>query len=202
MRILLIAPSGDPLERELAALGHDVVRDDVGAHGAVTLAPSVELRQLAELEPEAWIATFREWAEEPFFSVQRWLAAALERGSGSWVAVTSTVGTQPFPGAGAAGAAAMALHTLVRIAAIEGGPRGVRANVVAPGWREPLPPRLDPELAVDDTPGGRLATTTDVASAVAWLLSDDASHVSGEVVRVDGGYTITRGSRPSPEEEG
>jgi len=199
MRVLLIAPADDPLERALEALGHDVVRDDVSAHGAVTVAPPVELEPLAELESDAWHATFKEWAEEPFFSVQPWLAAALERGSGSWVAVTSSLGTQPFPGAGSAGAAAMALHTLVRVAAIEGGPRGVRANAVAPGWRVPLPARLDPELAVDDTPAGRLATSADVASAVAWLLSDDASHVSGEVIRVDGGYTITRGSRPNPE---
>jgi NAD(P)-dependent dehydrogenase (short-subunit alcohol dehydrogenase family) len=202
MRVLLIAPPGDLLERELAALGHDVVRGDVRAPGAVTVAPAVELQPLAELEPETWVATFREWAEEPFFSVQPWLAAALERGSGCWVAVTSSLGTQPFPGAGAAGVAATALHTLVRVAAIEGGPRGVRANAVAPGWREPLPARLDPELAVYDTPGRRLATTADVASAVVWLLSDEASHVNGEVVRVDGGYTITRGSRPSPEKGG
>jgi NAD(P)-dependent dehydrogenase (short-subunit alcohol dehydrogenase family) len=202
MRVLLIAPPGDLLERELAALGHDVVRGDVRAPGAVTVAPAVDLQPLAELEPETWVATFREWAEEPFFSVQPWLAAALERGSGCWVAVTSSLGTQPFPGAGAAGAAATALHTLVRVAAIEGGPRGVRANAVAPGWREPLPARLDPELAVYDTPGRRLATTADVASAVVWLLSDEASHVNGEVVRVDGGYTITRGSRPSPEKGG
>jgi NAD(P)-dependent dehydrogenase (short-subunit alcohol dehydrogenase family) len=199
MRVLLIAPADDPLEGELEARGHAVVRDDVDALGAVTVAPPVVLEPLAELESETWRATFREWAEEPFFSVQPWLAAALERGSGCWVAVTSSFGTQPFLGAGAAGAAAMALHTLVRVAAIEGGPRGVRANAVAPGWRDPLPARLDPELAVDDTPGGRLATSADVASAVAWLLSDDASHVSGEVIRVDGGYTITRGSRPSPE---
>ena len=202
MRLLLIAPAGDPLERELTALGHDVVRDDIRAPGVVTVAPPVELQPLAGLEPETWMATFREWAEEPFFTVQPWLAAALERGSGCWVAVTSSLGTQPFPGAGAPGAAAMALQTLTRVAAIEGGPQGVRANVVAPGWREPLPARLDPELAVYDTPGRRLATTADVASAVGWLLSDDASHVTGEVVRVDGGYTITRGSRPSPENEG
>ena len=37
-----------------------------------------------------------------------------------------------------------------------------------------------------------------MAGAVAWLLSDDAAHVNGEVVRVDGGYTITRGSTPAP----
>jgi NAD(P)-dependent dehydrogenase (short-subunit alcohol dehydrogenase family) len=199
MRVLLIAPVGDSLEHELAALGHEIVRNDVSAHGVVTVAPPAELEPLAEIDPEAWRASFQERAEEAFFAVQPWLAAALERGSGCWVAVTSNLGTQPFPGGGAAGAAAMALHTLVRIAAIEGGPSGVRANAVAPGWSEPLPARLDSDLAIGDTPNRRLAATRDVASAVGWLLSDDASHVTGEVIRVDGGYTITRGSRPDPE---
>jgi NAD(P)-dependent dehydrogenase (short-subunit alcohol dehydrogenase family) len=75
----------------------------------------------------------------------------------------------------------------------------VRANAVAPGWRDDaLPPELDAVLAVGDTPTRRLATQADVAAAVAWLLSDEARHVSGAVLRVDGGYTLTRGSRPEP----
>ena len=145
---------------------------------------------------------FDAWASEVFFAVQPWLAASAARGAGSWVAVTSDLGTQPFPGAGAVGAGAMALHTLVRIAALEGGPNGVRANVVAPGWSEAaFPSELDPELAVLDTPLRRLVTPADVASAVAWLLSPAAAHVTGEILRVDGGYTITRGSRTDPRRQ-
>ena len=202
MRVLLVAPQEDPLEPELAALGLELTRDGAGAEGLVTVAPRVELEPLSEQGSADWLRTFDLWATEPFFAAQPWLVAAVERGSGSWVAVTSTIGTQPFPGGGAPGAGAMALQTLVRVAALEGGPHGVRANVVAPGWSDSTMPReLDAELAVADTPLRRLATPGDIAQAVAWLLSDRASHVTGEVIRVDGGYTITRGSRPDPRKE-
>ena len=113
--------------------------------------------------------------------------------------MTSILGTQPFPGGGAAGAGAMALQTLVRVAALEGGPHGVRANAVAAGWSDvAIPHPLDAELAAADTPLGRLATPADVAATVAWLLSPAAAHITGEILRVDGGYTITRGSRTDP----
>ena len=140
---------------------------------------------------------FSSFTEEPFFSAQPWLTAACARESGTWVAVTTVLTTQPFPG-GAAGAAALALQTIVRIAALE----GIRANVVAPGWREDRMPKvLDRDLAVADTPHQRLTSAEDIAAAVAWLLSEESSHVNGEVLRVDGGYTISRGSRPDPRKE-
>ena len=193
MRALVIGED-EPLEAALAARGLELVRGDHAAEALVTLAPPVELRPAADLEPSEWRAMFAAWAEDPFFSAQPWLQAASERGSGAWVAVTHVLATQPFPD-GAAGACALVLQTLVRIAALE----GVRANAVAAGWREDrLPEALDPDLAVADTPAHRLTTPADVAAAVVWLLSPDAAHVNGEVLRVDGGYTVTRGSRPDP----
>jgi NAD(P)-dependent dehydrogenase (short-subunit alcohol dehydrogenase family) len=169
----------------------------------VTAMPAPELEPLAELEHRVWEERFRRCVEEPFALAQAWLRDVLRRGgTGRWVAVTTTLGVQPFPGGGSFGACAAALHTLVRVAALEYGPRGVRANAVAAGWREgALPAALGDDglaVAVDDTPAGRLARAEDVAGAVAWLLSPDATHVNGEVVRVDGGYTITRSQRAAP----
>lgn len=202
MAVLVSGLVDDHLERELMLQGLELTRDDRAADDLVTLPPPVVLAPLADLTPEGWVETFDAWARTPFFAVQGWLEVAFARGAGSWVAVTSVLGTRPFPGGGAVGAGAMALHTLVRVAALEGGPCGVRANVVAAGWLDTaVPLELDAELAVADTPLRRLATPADVARTIAWLLSPAAAHVTGEVVRVDGGYTITRGSRPDPRKE-
>ena len=163
----------------------------------VTYSPPVELRALADTEPEQWLARFRAWVDEPFFEAQAFLRDVRARGvPGRWVAVTASVGTQPFPGAGVDGTFATALHTLVKVAALENGPFGITCNAVAVGWREGELPE-----ALEDTPTGRFARDDDVRGAVEWLLSDAASHVNGEVIRVDGGYTITRSSRLAPNDE-
>ncbi len=191
-------------ERPAAAV--ESARAELGGLDAVvTVAPPVTLELLENVNLGDWRERFRRYVEEPFCLVQAWLQDALARAvPGRWVAVTSNLGTQPFPSGGAVGAAAAALHTLVRIAAVEYGPHGIRANAVAVGWYEgALPAALGSDgaaLAVEDTPARWLAGLDDVAGTVAWLLSPDAAFVNGEVVRVDGGYTITRSSRAAPSQ--
>jgi NAD(P)-dependent dehydrogenase (short-subunit alcohol dehydrogenase family) len=190
----------DPgIEAALAQRGVELVREGPAA-ALLTLGPPPVLRPLADVDPEEWMGRFRAWAREPFWAFQSWLRDVLADGTpGRWIAVTTTLGAQPFPGGGADGTAAVALQTLVRIAAVEYGSHGIRANAIASGWREStLPVELDPDLAVTDTPSGRLTSEADLAGTIVWLLSDDAEQVNGEIIRVDGGYTITKGSRPDP----
>lgn len=187
------------MEAQLRVQGLELVRDGA-ADALLTVGPAPVLRPLAEITAEEWRARFTAWVGDAFWAFQAWLRDVLERsGTGRWVAITTTLGAQPFLGGGADGAFAVALQTLVRIAAIEYGPRGIRANAIAPGWHErTLPPELDPELAVRDTPTGALVTDGDIAATVAWLLSPGAEQLSGEILHLDGGYTITRGSRRDP----
>jgi len=189
MRVLLHGHD-ERLEAALRGRGLEPVGEGT-AHALVTMGPAPMLSALAEVGADEW---------EAFWAFQTWLRDVLaDRTPGHWIAITSTLGSLPFPGGGADGASAVALQTLVRIAAIEYGPRGIRANAIAPGWREDtLPPELDPELAVHDTPTGRLVTRDDIAATVAWLLSPDAEQLNGEIIHLDGGYTITRGSRTDP----
>jgi 3-oxoacyl-[acyl-carrier protein] reductase len=191
--------SDEGLETALRARSFELVADGP-ADALLTVVPRPGLAPLAEVDPDEWASRFRVRVEEPFWAFQAWLREQLERGAGGrWVVVTTVLGAQPFPGGGADGASAVALQTLVRIAAVEYGRRGLRANAIAAGWRESdLPAELDPELARSDTPTGRLVSSGDLAGTVAWLLSAESGQLTGEVLRLDGGYAITRGARPDP----
>ncbi|MFI5957669.1 SDR family NAD(P)-dependent oxidoreductase [Cryptosporangium sp. NPDC051539] len=90
---------------------------------------------------------------------------------------------------------------LLRGAAMYGGPLGVRVNAVAPGI---VPTDLFGASGQDDmrrrassTPLRRAGTGDDVAGVVAFLLSDDAAYMTGELVSVDGGANIVSTVRPS-----
>jgi 3-oxoacyl-[acyl-carrier protein] reductase len=87
-----------------------------------------------------------------------------------------------------------ALSALARTLAVENGPRGVRVNLVAPGMTQTDMIAYMPDkakmLAKMQTPLRRLGEAEDVASAVAFLLSPAARHITGETLRVCGGAVM------------
>jgi NAD(P)-dependent dehydrogenase (short-subunit alcohol dehydrogenase family) len=89
-----------------------------------------------------------------------------------------------------------ALWTLVRSTAMDLGQYGIRANGVAPGVVDtPIaaPVVRDPELAAKylaTMPLGRFGRPWDIANAVSWLASDEASYITGQTLVVDGGQTL------------
>ena len=95
-------------------------------------------------------------------------------------------------------AAKAALVSLTRSAALEAKPRGIRVNVIAPGLvRTPMSQRAqsDPgilELMKDKQPlAGDLLDPAEVARAAMFLLGDESRHITGEVLSVDAGWSVS-----------
>jgi NAD(P)-dependent dehydrogenase (short-subunit alcohol dehydrogenase family) len=116
---------------------------------------------------------------------------------GSIVNVVSRLAVIGVPEMGVYGASKGGLLTLTRAAAVEWAPLGIRVNAVAPGLTEtPLmrawlerSPHGTRERALGGIPQGRFGQPEDVANAILFLASDEAAHVTGASLAVDGGYT-------------
>ena len=90
-----------------------------------------------------------------------------------------------------------ALRGLAKSACLELGPRGIRVNIIHPGYIEtPMTASAAPAFKaanLAETPLGRTGTVDDVAPLVAFLLSDEAAYISGAEIPVDGGMTAHGG---------
>jgi 3-oxoacyl-[acyl-carrier protein] reductase len=140
---------------------------------------------------EDWRAVLETNLSGTFYTCRAAARSMMRRRAGAIVNVSSIVGLHGNPGQTNYSASKAGIIGFTKALARELAPRGVRANVVAPGY---VDTRLTREISDDmralmlqNTPLQRFGDPEDVAGAVRFLCSDEASFITGEVLLVDGG---------------
>jgi 3-oxoacyl-[acyl-carrier protein] reductase len=146
---------------------------------------------LARMSDDDWRAVIETNLSAVFYTCRAVARPMMKRRGGSIVNVSSIVGLRGNMGQTNYAASKAGIIGFTKSLARELGSRNVRANVVAPGYIHSRLTDVLPEEARDamltNTPLGKLGDPEDVAGAVRFLCSDEASFITGEVLLVDGG---------------
>lgn len=146
------------------------------------------------MKPEDWEAVLRTNLTGAMLCIQQALAPMVRQRSGRIINVSSVVAQTGNPGQANYVAAKAGLIGLTKAIAVEVASRNITVNAVAPGFiatqmTDSLPQKLKDEL-VARIPLGRLGTDRDVAAAIVFLASDEASYITGHVLAVNGGMAM------------
>ena len=146
---------------------------------------------LARMSDEDWHDVIETNLSSVFYTCRAVTRGMMKKRAGSIVNVSSIVGVHGNWGQTNYGASKAGIIGFTKSLARELGSRGVRANVVAPGYVNTRLTDVLPEEAqqamLANTPLGRLGEPEDIAGAVRFLCSDEAAFITGEVLLVDGG---------------
>jgi 3-oxoacyl-[acyl-carrier protein] reductase len=187
----------------------DVASVDVGDHGAVELMVASALERhgridilvnnagitrdqlLLRMKQDDWDQVLKTNLTGAFVCTQAVLKPMIKQRAGRIVSVGSVVGQAGNAGQANYAASKAGLIGFSKALAREVASRGVTVNVIAPGLIDTDMTRAIAQKAQSDwtaqIPLGRLGTTTDVAAAVCFLVSDEASYITGQVLAVNGG---------------
>jgi len=155
-------------------------------------------RPAMQQKETGWDHTINVNARAFLFAAQRAVPLMEKRGGGIMIAITSPGSHRVLPDYVAVGASKSALESLTRYLAVELAPSNIVVNAVSPTLVETDALKhfislADPEViprAIKNTPAGRLVQPEDVAKVVAFLCTPDAAMIRGQVIIVDGGYTL------------
>lgn len=186
-----------------------LVRDLSARRGRLDILVNNAFRMSAEpiatMSTEAWKASFTVALDAVFFATRAALPLMAEQGGGAILNISSTAGHAALHSLAGYSSAKAALESFTRVAAIEGAPGGVRVNALAPGCiatpgtLAAFPTEAARRAMYRLIPLGRFGEPDEIAKAALFLVSDDASFVTGTCLVVDGGQRASLGA-PAIEE--
>jgi 3-oxoacyl-[acyl-carrier protein] reductase len=149
---------------------------------------------LIRVKPEELAETLRTNVAGALWCAKAAIRTMMRKRAGRVVNLTSVVAEAGNPGQAVYSASKAALIGLTKTLAREYASRGITVNAVAPGFIDTDMTAGLPEEAkksiVEQTPAGRIGTADEVAAAVLFLASDEASYITGQVLRVNGGMYV------------
>ena len=180
-----------------AAVGH-CIRHFGRLNGAVNNAGGVVATgPIANLRATDWEADLASNLTSVFYGLKHQLPAIHDAGGGAVINNASSAGVSAVPGLAAYSAAKHGVVGLTRSAALEWAERRVRVNAIITGnvdtplYRELL--GASPELPREDlhapNPSNRVADPNEIAGLIAYVLTDEASFITGSAIAIDGGMT-------------
>lgn len=182
----------------------ELVRQAIGRYGRLDVAVNNagiegELAETQQYPLQAWDRVIAVNLTGVFNAMRAEITAMRESGGGAIINTASILGLVAFPTAPAYTAAKHGVVGLTRSAALENAPHGIRVNAICPGFIQTpmvmergLRAAENPEVIeqlTQITPMGRLGEPEEIAAAILWLASDDASYMTGQAMAVDGAYT-------------
>lgn len=151
-------------------------------------------RAFVRMDEDAWASVLSVNLNGVFYCTKAFLDGMLERRCGRIVHISSIVGQMGNYGQANYAAAKAALFGFTKTLAKELATRGVTVNAVAPGFIETEMVAAVPEEVrkkiLTQIPMSRFGTAEEVAKAVAFLVSDDASYITGQTLNVNGGMYV------------
>lgn len=188
-------------QMEAAVAAATAVTGTLNAVVACAGEPRGQMAPVTELDLRQWHSVFENNVVGTMLTLKYGARELVRAGGGSFVAISSISAKLAARFAAPISSAKAALEQLCRVAAVELGPSDVTVNVIRPGLvvvpRQDLPAEMAADF-VSIIPLHRLGAPDDISGLVRFLVGPEARWVTGQVISVDGGQTLSRAFDASP----